>query len=178
MEKADDLFATTPEYYLVYGKEPGWVETPEVSESEMLMNTLRDHKEEESKLLERYQAFVHESGNPMVQFLLRLILSDEERHHGMVRSMVSTLEGDLHWTRNPDALHGFSGIGKEEPELLAVTEGFIAEEKRGIEECKKLMTISRDYYCGLFDLLLKYMIHDSEKHIAILEFLRRKLKED
>ncbi|MCH7914674.1 MAG: hypothetical protein IH856_16850, partial [Deltaproteobacteria bacterium] len=65
---------------------------------------------------------------------------------------------------------------KENKELLKVTADFIKHEKEGIKDYKKLMKSSKGYYYGVFVLLLQSIIRDSEKHVEILEFLRRRLE--
>ena len=60
---------------------------------------------------------------------------------------------------------------------MRLTEDFIQVEKKGIAEYKRLTKASKGYYQGLFALLLRSMIYDSEKHVEILEFLRQRLKE-
>jgi bacterioferritin (cytochrome b1) len=61
--------------------------------------------------------------------------------------------------------------------LREVTEGFIRLEKEGIEEYKTLIKASSGYYHGLFKILLDSMVRDSEKHVELLEFLKKNLKE-
>ena len=112
----------------------------------------------------------------LIKFLLRLIISDEEKHHAVTRAMVATLKGDLTWTKPEDALPGLYGMGEGKDELLELTEQFIQVEKEGIKEYKKLIKASKGYYRGLFVLLFQSMIHDSEKHVEILEFLHQRLK--
>ena len=106
-----------------------------------------------------------------------LIVSDEEKHHAVSHAMLSTLKGDLNWTKPEDALRGLYNLGAEKDKLLAVTEGFIEVERTGIKEYKKLIKESKGYYHDLFVLLFQSMVHDSEKHVKILEFLRQRLKE-
>ena len=91
--------------------------------------------------------------------------------------MVSTLKGNLLWSKPEDSFRGVVDLGAEKNELLELTEEFSRLERAGIKEYKKLTKASRGYYRGLFVLLVNSMIHDSEKHIEILEFLRRNLEE-
>jgi hypothetical protein len=58
-----------------------------------------------------------------------------------------------------------------------VVEEFPALEREGIKECERLEKASRGFQQGTFGLLYKTMIHDSLKHIGILDFLRLKLLE-
>lgn len=149
---------------------------PGVSEVEKLMSAFEAHESEEKVFLQNYRAIVENCKNPMAAFLLNLIITDEERHQAVVHSMAATIKGSLTWTQPADALRGTAELGAEESAaLLQLTEKFIKEEKKGIREYKKLIKTSRDYYQGLFVLLIETMIYDSQKHVMILEFLRSKL---
>lgn len=169
MEKSSDVLAN----FLWTGSGPN---DPGQSEIEKLMKSFEAHESEEKRFLQTYKAILEGCKNPMAVFLLNLILTDEERHQAVVHSMIATIKGGLTWTHPADALGNISELGDEESAaLLQFTEKFIKEEKKGIREYKKLIKTSSDYYQGLFVLLLRTMIHDSEKHVMILEFLRGKL---
>lgn len=172
-----DAMERIPEFYPMYG--PGAVEggSEEISEVERLMNEFEAHESGEKQLLYRYKEIAEKSDNPLIKFLLRLIISDEEKHHAVTHAMVSTLKGDLTWTKPEDAIQGLYKLADGGEELLQLTEEFIEVEKGGIEEYKKLIKASKGYYRGLFALLLRSMVHDSEKHVEFLEFLRQRLKE-
>ena len=169
MEKSTDVLGT-------FMSPMSGSEEPGASEVERLMSAFEAHENEEKGFLRDYRAIVAECKNPLAAFLLNLIIADEERHQAVVHSMAATIKGGLNWTQPADALRGISQLGQEQSrELLQLTEKFIKEEKNGIREYKKLIKTSSDYYQGLFVLLIRTMIHDSEKHVMILEFLRGKL---
>ena len=110
-------------------------------------------------------------------FLLNLIIADEEKHRELINRMVSSLKDDLASTGSAN-LHDQKGkIAKKERALLPVVEEFLALEREGIKECERLEKASRGFQQGTFGLLCKTMIHDSLKHIGILDFLRLKLLE-
>jgi rubrerythrin len=150
---------------------------PEITEVERLLNEFESHETQEKDFLRQYKEVAADVRQPLIKFLLQLIISDEEKHHAVTHAMVATLKGDLNWTKPEDAIRGLYDMGEKKQELLAVTEEFIRTEKEGIRECKTLTKVSRRYYKGLFALLMGCMIHDSQKHVMILEFLRDKLKE-
>ena len=154
-----------PDYYQVYGLESGY---PEISTTELLMNKFEAHEGGEREFVQRYKEIAEKSKNSLIKFLLKLIISDEEKHHAITHTMVSTLKDDLTWTRSESAFHDLADLGKEKDELLDLTGDFIQVEKKGIKEYKKLIKESRGYYRGLFVLLLQSMIRDSEKHVEIL----------
>lgn len=166
-----------PEFYTMYGVEAAKVKPREISEVERLLNQFESHESEEGRFVKRYREIAEKTQNPFVRFLLQLIVSDEEKHHATTSAMVSTLKGDLTWTKPEGAIRGLYELKEEKSELLSLTEEFIQLEKKGIKEYKELIRESEGYYRGLFVLLLQSMIRDSEKHVEILEFLKERLSE-
>jgi bacterioferritin (cytochrome b1) len=166
-----------PEMYAIYGDQVLGTQAPAISEVERLTNEFEAHESEESKFLKQYKEVAGTTQNRMIKFLLQMIISDEEKHHAITHAMASTLKGDLNWTSPDDALHGLYSVVEEKDKLLQLTEGFILVEKQGIKEYKELIKSSKGYYRDLFVLLFESMIHDSEKHIKILEFLRVRLRD-
>jgi bacterioferritin (cytochrome b1) len=148
----------------------------ETSPVERLMKEFESHEAHETAFLRRYREMLETTQNPLVKFLVELIVADEEKHHVVLHAMTSTLEGSLTWTHLQNAIEGLYNLGKEKDEILKLTEDFLRVEKKEIGEYRKLMRATKRYYQGLFALFLAAMIHDSEKHVEILEFLRQKLK--
>jgi bacterioferritin (cytochrome b1) len=147
-----------------------------ISQVERLREEFESHETDEEVFVRRYREMFETMQNPLVKFLVELILADEEKHHRVLEGMTSTLKGSLTWTRLENAIEGLYNLGQQKDEILKLTEDFIQAEKKEILEYRKLMRASKRYYQGLFALFLAAMIHDSEKHVEILEFLRKKLK--
>lgn len=147
----------------------------ETSPVERLMKEFEGHETHETVFLRRYREILERTHNPLVKFLVELIVADEEKHQVVLHAMTSTLKGSLIWEHLQNAIEG-DNLGKEKDEMLKVTEEFIHVEQKEIEEYRKLARATKRYYQGLFTLFLTAMIHDSEKHVEILEFLRKKLK--
>lgn len=150
----------------------------DVSPVEALLNQFEAHEREERTFIEGYRSIVDGHPNPLIKFLLGLIIADEEKHHGVVHAMASSLRSDLNWSDSATTLHNLGEISADEKqELLRLTGEFIAAEKQGIKETKALAKSSKGYYQGSFALLLRTIIHDSEKHLMILEFIEKTLDE-
>lgn len=167
----------TPEDNAPHGpglKEPG---AQAMSGAERLLNQFANHETQEAHFTRRYKEVFEKCKNPLVRFLLQLIIADEEKHHAVIHAMSSTLKGAINWIKPQDALTGVYELGAEKDELLKLTEEFVELEKKGIKEYKDLIKASKDYHRGVFVLLLGSMIRDSEKHAEILEFLVQRLKE-
>ncbi len=148
----------------------------QASPVERLMKEFESHETHEAIFLQRCREMLGATHNPMVKFLVELIVADEEKHHTVLNTMTSTLKGSLTWTQLQNAIEGGNNLSKEKNKLLKMTEDFIGVEQKEIGEYRKLARTAKRYYQGLFTLFLAAMIHDSEKHIDILEFLRNRLK--
>ena len=149
----------------------------EISAIERLKASLENHMAEEGKFLEVYGAAVAKHESPLVQFILKLILADEETHHSVLRRVTSALDADLTWRKDGNHLPKLGAMGAAEKKRLRdLTDEFIAEEKHGIAQCKSLMKMGEDCYGGLLTMLLGTMVHDSQKHITMLRFIRKQLK--
>lgn len=155
----------------------GIPESPEFSSVERLMNEFQTHASHEAQWLSGYRASARESTDPLIGFLLGLIVADEERHHELTNRMISKLKDELAWTRSSLVLRKAGEKGEKRKRLLVSVESFLEAERRGIEEYERLKKKSQGLYRDVFALLYTTMIHDSLKHIDILEFLRQKLKE-
>ena len=166
-----------PEMYVLYGNEALGQKSPEISEVERLTNEFEAHETEEGKFLSRYKELAGKTENRTIKFLLQMIISDEEKHHAITHAMASTLKGDLYWTNPDDAIRGLNNAVEDKETLLKLTDDFIGVEKKGIKEYRELIKASKGYYRDLFVLLFESMIHDSEKHVKILQFLRARLNE-
>jgi len=166
----------TPEIYFSLGGTLKEGEQYGVSPVEKLMNEFEQHETEEREYLEHYRKFTEKSDSPLIRFLMSMIISDEEKHHAVMHAMFSTLKGSVEWSEHKDAIGGLEKIGKEKEELLKITRAFIHLEKDGIKKYRKLRTMCSGYYKGLFVFLLSTIIHDSEKHVDILNFIRREIE--
>jgi bacterioferritin (cytochrome b1) len=165
------------ELYAMAGPEALGDVSADISAVERLTNELEAHETQEGRFLREYRDLAGKTENRMIKFLLQMIISDEEKHHAVTHAMVSTLKGDLNWTRPQEAIRGLYDLREEKGKFLKLTEDFIRVEKEGVKDYKKLMKEAKGYYRNLFVLLFQSMVHDSEKHVKILEFLRERLKE-
>ena len=150
----------------------------ERSAFEQLIYCFTAHERDEQRFLEEYRDIAVQQANPLVRFLFQMIISDEEKHHGVVHAITSTLNTDLVGPRSSDGLPALGRIsGQEKETLLKLTAEFIQTELDGIKTYKALLKPSVDYYGGLLVILIQTIIHDSEKHLMILRFIDTQLRE-
>lgn len=147
------------------------------SEVESLIKKFEAHEAGEQQFLQGYKDMADKSKNGLVKFLLQLIISDEEKHHALAHTMVSSLKDSLIWSKSDEAVSSIGDISQGKDELLELTSDFIKYEKQGINEYKTLIKETRGYFYDIFVLILRSMIYDSRKHIDILNYIQRTLKE-
>jgi rubrerythrin len=153
----------------------GIPESPEFSSVQRLMNEIQSQTIQEEPWLSRYREIARESTDPLIRFLLGLIVADEERHHELTSRMISKLKDELSSSRPGNPL-GRTGEKHDKTEPLLRSLGVLIEaERSAIQEYEKLRKVSEDLTRDVFTLLYTTMIHDSQKHMGILEFLRARL---
>ena len=140
---------------------------------EELLAHFTDHVNNEQELLEAYAKF-QEDGPEHVRYLVDLILSDEARHHRMFRELVNRVRSDIDF-RDYDPKVPYLRRGSADTAALTdATERLLAfehEDQKSLHRLQKELRPVRD--TTLFSLLVELMELDTQKHIAILEFLRR-----
>lgn len=153
----------------------GMPESPEFSAVQRLMNEFQAHASQEERWLSSYREMAKESSDRLISFLLGLIVADEERHHELMARMIAKLKDELAWTRVEGAARKRLENAENRKRLLAFVERFIAAERQAIQEYERFKKSSRSLNRDVFELFYGTMVHDSHKHIAMLEFLRRRL---
>jgi rubrerythrin len=155
----------------------GIPESPEFSSVQQLMTEIQSQTIQEERLLSRYREIAQESTDPLIRFLLDLVVTDEERHHELTSRMISRLRDELSLSRLGTPKRRAGGRhGKTKP-LIRSLDLFIEAERSAIQEYEKLKQESEGLARDVFALLYTTMIHDSQKHVGILEFLRARLSE-
>lgn len=155
----------------------GTPESPEFSSVQGLMNEFQLHASQEERWLSNYKEVAKQSSDPLIRFLLDLIVGDEERHHELTSRMIAKLKDELALTREQAAQRRAGESGEKRKRLLKAVEDFLDAERKGIKEYERLKRMSKGMYRDVFGLLYETMIYDSHKHMGILEFVRNKLTE-
>jgi hypothetical protein len=142
-----------------------------------LLNAIDRHATVESQALGQYEHLAQASGDPIIALVMQLILEDEERHHGLLKRISSTLRDALNWTHSPDSLPRATAPANSPGEDLTSLAGtLINEEKTGAQALRGLAQRERGLGSGLDSLLLEMMALDSEKHARLLRFVQQRLE--
>jgi len=177
---ADAMVANTPLMEGVYGL-PVEIEATHGKTRdtvEWLLEAVERHARAEQDALAEYAFVAEASADPVVALVMRLILEDEERHHGLLRRIEATLRDALNWTHSPSALP--SAALPQQPvarDLVAITRGLVQEEHSGARMMRDLAQREKGIDAGLHSLLLEMMAMDSEKHARLLQFVQQRLEQ-
>jgi hypothetical protein len=144
---------------------------------EWILEAVERHARAEQDALAEYAFVAEASADPVVALVMRLILEDEERHHGLLRRIEATLRDALNWTHSPSALP-IAALPQQPVarDLVAITRGLVQEEHTGARMMRDLAQQEKGIDAGLHSLLLEMMAMDSEKHARLLQFVQQRLE--
>ena len=154
----------------------GPVHQPDRVVERRILDLLESHGAREGEALSSYQRVAERSeAGPGIQYLVKLILEDEERHHRVFAEMANSIMSyvwELDVQPNVPPL-----VARSDAELLAETRRLLAFEKEDAKELRHLRkAIKQSPKSSLHPLLVELMLHDTAKHIAILEHILRRLR--
>ena len=141
-----------------------------------ILTMLETHGAREGVTLASYQRVAEQSSAPDgVRYLVRLILDDEVRHHRVFDEMANGLKSLVWEVDIEPRVPPISA--RPDPALLEETRRLLAFEKADAKELRQLRKALKDSpRSSLHPLLVDLMLHDTKKHIAILEHIVSRLR--
>jgi rubrerythrin len=144
-----------------------------------LLDHLTEHRQTEGELLAAYQRVVESTQSEYVSYLFGLILEDEVRHHRIFEELANALRAPVERTVGPK-VPAVEAVANPEV-LLEVTERLLDAEEADARALKRLsrdkdLRLMRGH--SLWPLLIELMEHDTQKHEAILRFIRARIRSD
>jgi rubrerythrin len=134
---------------------------------------LTAHGKEEGATLQSYQELADSTDSPAFAFLARIILDDERRHHQLLDDLAETIRVSAELSGEPTPVPDLAMFKADRARILDETERFLALEK---EDNKKLDRLAKELKdvrdTTMWELVVRLMQHDNEKHRRILEFIR------
>jgi rubrerythrin len=139
-----------------------------------LYNHLATHVENESALLQEYVAAAKETDSKAFAYLVDLLIQDERRHHGTFAALAASLKSEAELSDQEPEIPYLDLDRADRAQVRELSERLLEREKQDAEELKRLHKQLRDVKdTTLWDLLVNNMRVDTDKHIAILEFVLR-----
>lgn len=139
-------------------------------EREIFAANLDRHVEAEGKILEEYRTLAGNFEDGPISFLIDLILTEEEQHHFLLRTMAKRLREPFKKREGEE----LESVNRDE--LLQHTQRLRGHEQETINNCQSLKSQIPSEEGDLFDALLDAMILDSEKHQRLLLAVEKLIK--
>ena len=137
---------------------------------EALAAKFERHADEEGKILTEYRAFAEKLGNSSAGNLVSHILTEEELHHLLLRTLAS-------WLReHPTERERAVPPDANRDELLRLTHTLQRHERETIHACRALELELAGQAEEILATLLSVMILDSEKHHRLLGAVEKLLQ--
>ena len=129
------------------------------------------HADEEGKLLAEYRTLAEALGNSSAGNLVSHILTDEEMHHLLLRTLAQ-------WMRErPTEQERAVPATADRAALLRLTRGLQEHERTTIGACRAVQEKLTGHDAALLGALLDAMVLDSEKHARLLGAVEQMLKD-
>lgn len=140
-----------------------------------ILSMLEHHGAREGAALAAYQRVAAEStAGEGVKYLVQLILEDEERHHRVFAEMANALKSFVEEVPVEPSVPAMAP--RPDPALLEQTRALLAFEKQDAKELRQLRKALKGAPRSMMHpLLVELMLHDTAKHIAILEHIKSRL---
>lgn len=138
---------------------------------------LTSHVEKERGMLEEYRSAAEASSSKAFEYLVNLLIEDEIRHHRILLELADSLETiSLRPGEEPQVPYlDFNRTNKEA--VSDLTEKLLENEQRDALELKRLQRELREVKdTSIWGLLVDLMERDTQKHIAILKFVKKHTK--
>jgi rubrerythrin len=135
---------------------------------------LTSHVETERGILERYSQIAGRTQSKAFKYLVNMLIEDEIRHHDLFTQIADSLKTDalLEGTDPIVPYMDFDRAGGAD--VRDASKQLMEDEERDISELKRLQRELRNVKdTTLWGLLVDLMERDTEKHIAILRFVRQ-----
>ena len=139
--------------------------------AEQLIRTLQDHMDTERDALREYGQIAEQATDEHVRFLVKMILDDEVRHHGVFADMINSLRVEM-GQMDGGGLPSFRRAN-DRTALLAKTNELLEVERDDVKELQALRKeISKVADTRWWSVIIDTMEMDNLKHIKLLEFIR------
>ena len=136
------------------------------------------HGKNEGEILQSYQELVESTDSPAFAYLAAIILDDERRHHQLLDDLAKTIRTKAELSGEPTPIPDLGLFKADRERILAETERFLAFEKEDNKELERLAKELKDVRdTTVWQLVVRLMQQDNEKHRRILEFIRDRARE-
>ncbi len=136
---------------------------------------LTNHIATERGLLEEYSDIADGTESKAFRYLVNLLIEDEIRHHRIFSELAESLETIALMKAKEPTVPFIDFVHADRDAVFEATERLLEHEREDARELKRLQREFRDTKdYSLNSLLVELMQRDTQKHIAILRFVRKR----
>jgi hypothetical protein len=139
---------------------------------EALLTAIQTHEVSEIVAVAAYRDLARDAADPVIRSLMRMLVSDEEHHHRVLRAIAMELRA-VTSTGGREMILPPRG---EQAETIESLRELASQEREGVRELRSLADQAPGLLGGLFSLLLGLIALDSEKHELILRYVVKELE--
>ncbi len=142
-----------------------------------LYDHLGNHIAAERTLLEEYSDIADRTESRAFRYLVNLLIEDEIRHHRIFSEIAESVETIALMKPKEPLVPLIDFVRADRDAVLEATERLLEHESEDARELKRLQRELRDTKDDSLDgLLVELMQRDTQKHIAILRFVRKRTR--
>ena len=140
---------------------------------------LTSHVEAERGLLEEYRSAAQTSPSKALRYLVNLLIEDEIRHHRIFKELAESLKNEpLLGGHDPNIPYLDLDQAANRDAVFDLTDQLLKKEREDAQELKRLGRELHDVKdTTLWSLLVDVMQRDTDKHIAILRFAKKHIRQ-
>jgi rubrerythrin len=135
---------------------------------------LTNHIAMERGLLEEYREISERTQSKAFRYLVELLIEDEIRHHKIFSELTESLETTALMKAKEPVVPYIDFAQADRGGVLEATKRLLDQEKEDARDLKRIQRAIYDTKDGSLNVLLvELMQRDTQKHIAILRFVRK-----
>ena len=141
-----------------------------------LFSHLSGHAAREGAILDEYVQAAEATQSKALAYLIEILIEDERRHHRWFAELASSLEADASFSGTEPIVPRMDFHRADRVAVRDVTARLFEHEKADEKELNRLQKELRDVSgTTLWGLLVELMQRDTDKHIAVLTFVKKHL---
>ena len=142
-----------------------------------LYDHLGNHIAAERTLLKEYSDIADRTESKAFRYLVNLLIEDEIRHHRIFSELAESVETIALMKPTEPLVPLIDFVRADRDAVLEATERLLEHENEDARELKRLQRELRNTKDDSLDgLLVELMQRDTQKHIAILRFVRKRTR--
>lgn len=137
-----------------------------------LYEHLTSHIERERAGIQAYSDAAAATDSKAFAYVVGLLIEDERRHHQLFAALAQTLETEAEFRPEDPVIPYLDFERADTAKVKQLTRQLLQSEENDAKELKRLHNSLHDVKdTTLWDLLIGLMRRDTDKHIAMLEFV-------